>query len=298
MNVTTFNDPFERPLVADMGQAEFNKLAVAPLFDYEVRLDELDEHLARGREAFSDEHGSFEYPFKRLRLEAGATGELQHQLVFVDRKNSAAFVRYQAMVMNDGTVYFRIVNLPRAVITIERTVFRLQFDVGREADGSLFVNNRFDAPFSLDWFKGDRWQPVDIQQPGMLRHLANTISVVLLAFGYDAMLPTNHRAEVVPATEGKSVEWRRQRTHYTLITHGHPANRAEVGSGARVASDRAGELTRMAHNRRAHYRTLKSARFRYARGKRIFVRAAWVGPKEWRDAGGKQIYRILEPVES
>jgi hypothetical protein len=60
--------------------------------------------------------------------------------------------------------------------------------------------------------------------------------------------------------------------------------------------DSSAELTRMAHNRRAHQRTLRSERFRYARGKTIWVKATWVGPKEWKDAGGRQIYRILEPV--
>jgi len=116
------------------------------------------------------------------------------------------------------------------------------------------------------------------------------------AFLVSANSPNNHIVSVHPAQEGRSVEWVKARTHYTLISHGHPANDAKVTSGTRVAVDRNAELTRMAHNRRAHQRILRSPRFRYARGKTIWVKATWVGPKEWRDQGGRQIYRILEPV--
>jgi hypothetical protein len=125
-----------------------------------------------------------------------------------------------------------------------------------------------------------------------------TSATYVKAFLHDCMSPNIHVAEVRPADEHRSVEWVRARTHYTLITHGHPANRQEVKEGERVQADQQGELTRMAHNRRAHYKTLRHERFRFARGKRIFVKATWVGPKEWRDEGGKQIYRILEPVDA
>jgi hypothetical protein len=95
------------------------------------------------------------------------------------------------------------------------------------------------------------------------------------------------------------VEWIKARTHYTLITHGHPANRKEVAEGERVAGDEKGELIRMAHSRREHWRTYKHERYRFARGQRQLIQATWVGPKEWQDEGGKQIYHILdERIES
>jgi len=133
----------------------------------------------------------------------------------------------------------------------------------------------------------------------MKADLQKLISIIIrhtLSFGLDCMEPNTHMATVHPADERRSVEWVKARTHYTLITHGHPANRKEVQEGERVKGDATGELTRMAHNRRAHYKTLKHERFRFARGKRIFVKATWIGPKEWADEGGKQIYKILEPV--
>src|SRR5262249_22043072 len=115
-------------------------------------------------------------------------------------------------------------------------------------------------------------------------------------FIMDAMLPQVHIAQVQPDQPHRSVEWIKARTHYTLIAHGHPANRTTIKSGERVQVDQQEELKRMAHNRRAHYRTLRHQRFRFARGKQIFVRDTWVGPKEWKDEGGRQIYKILEPV--
>lgn len=114
------------------------------------------------------------------------------------------------------------------------------------------------------------------------------------AFVLDVMSPNVHTAIVSPDAPGRSVEWIKARSHYTLIAHGHPANSKSVAHGASVKVDAEKELTRMAHNRRAHYKTLKHPRYRFARGKMIFVRATWVGPKEWKDEGGKQIYKILE----
>jgi hypothetical protein len=117
------------------------------------------------------------------------------------------------------------------------------------------------------------------------------------AFLEDAQAPTNHIVEVRPNAPGRSVEWVKARLHYTFITHEHEANRKNIVEGSRIKSDHAAELTRAAHNRKAHKRTLRAERFRFARGKTINVKATWVGVKEWQDEGGKQIYRILEPVD-
>jgi hypothetical protein len=119
----------------------------------------------------------------------------------------------------------------------------------------------------------------------------------LAAFALDVMSPNVHTAIVSPDAPGRSVEWIKAREHYTLISHGHPANSKGIAHGATVKAGKDAELTRMAHNRRAHYKTLKHPRFRFARGKRIFVKAAWIGPKEWKAEGGKQIYRILNEQE-
>lgn len=122
------------------------------------------------------------------------------------------------------------------------------------------------------------------------------VLTTLLAFLIDVTKPTNHIVLITPNKPSKSVQWLKARTHYTLITHGHPANRKSVGEKQRVANDAQGELSRLAHNRRAHWRIYRHERYRFAKGDRRWVKAAWIGPKEWQDEGGKQIYRILEPV--
>jgi hypothetical protein len=135
-----------------------------------------------------------------------------------------------------------------------------------------------------------------ISGEGLKRSVKQTL-LMLSTFITDLMLPSNRVAEITPVRgEPRSVEWTKARTHYTIIYHDHPANRPTVRSGDRVRVDENETLTRMAHARRAHYKTLRHDRYRFMRGQRVKVKACWVGPKEWKDAGGRQIYRLLEAV--
>lgn len=116
----------------------------------------------------------------------------------------------------------------------------------------------------------------------------------LLMIGcYEYLAPYNFMALVQPNREGKSIEWTRAREHYTIIHRHHPANNEAVSEGAAITESEAAILKRTAHSRRAHTRLLSSPKFRFKQGLRVFVRACWCGPKEWKDEGGKQIYRIL-----
>lgn len=45
------------------------------------------------------------------------------------------------------------------------------------------------------------------------------------------------------------------------------------------------------HRRRGHYKTLRSERFKHKRGERVWVRPAWVGPREW--VLGGTTYRVV-----
>jgi hypothetical protein len=91
---------------------------------------------------------------------------------------------------------------------------------------------------------------------------------------------------------GKSVEWINARTYYTVVHRRHAANSKSVKHGAIIGDNSA---LRTAHARRAHFRVLRSEKWGASIGRRIMVRACWVGPKEWQDAESKQIYRIFEP---
>lgn len=116
-------------------------------------------------------------------------------------------------------------------------------------------------------------------------------TVLVLCYNY--LAPHAFMAKVTPAKQGKSVEWLKAREHYTVIHRHHAANNSAVREGA-VVSDR-GNIQRLAHSRRAHTKLLKHPRYTFKRGQRIFVRASWVGPKEWKDTAG-QTYQILTPA--
>ena len=58
-------------------------------------------------------------------------------------------------------------------------------------------------------------------------------------------------------------------------------------------SDETGErvISRRAHRRRGHYRTLKAKRYGKRVGERVWVRPTWVGPREW--AWGGVQYKVV-----
>ena len=90
---------------------------------------------------------------------------------------------------------------------------------------------------------------------------------------------------------GKSIQWVKAREHYVLLHKNHSANRREAPKLG-VISD-TGNNQRIAHSRRAHYRLLSSPRFKAKQGQKVWIRSAWVGPKEWTDHSG-QIYKIVD----
>jgi hypothetical protein len=89
----------------------------------------------------------------------------------------------------------------------------------------------------------------------------------------------------------RSVEWRKARQHYVLLHKSHEANRKE-SVGKRVIAGGENPV-RAAHSRRAHYRVLRSPKFKHKHGQRVWVASAWVGPREWTDHSG-QIYKIVD----
>jgi len=281
MNLITFNEHFAAVTAAE-GRTRFEKACVAPLFDYPVNrmhvqaaISDLAKNSGMDKEGYAVWH----LPFAIFRAE----------FTLYNRPGEDPVVRYQAMIMADSArIYFRILN---------RDMKRHLFCLELLSDGHSFSVYQWverDKKWSL---RVGNISPHNLSDDDAYFELYRTLIGAVVAFGTDAMSPTLHMASVEPNEPGRSVQWVKARTHYTFISHGHPANSTLVGHGARVSDDRHGELTRMAHSRRAHYKTLKHERFRFKRGQQIFVRATWCGPKEWKDAGGKQIYRILDPSD-
>jgi hypothetical protein len=182
-------------------------------------------------------------------------------------------------------------NRPRVPLPLCLLVTHLRHDPNGKADGAYFYHCSM-------WVR-DEWIPLNFDTSAMsgIQQIVSGSLGALAVFLLDANLPTTHIAEIKPTKKHKSVEWTRARTHYTLITHGHPANRKDLAERTRVVVSRDDELKRMSHDRRGHWRTYRHERYTYARGSTRWIKQAWCGPKEWLDAGGKQVYRILEPVE-
>lgn len=94
-----------------------------------------------------------------------------------------------------------------------------------------------------------------------------------------------------PIPQGKSILWAKAREHFVLLHKSHSANNRE-SVGRHVIQD-GQTVDRVAHSRRAHFRMLRSPKFKHKQGQRIWIQSAWVGPKEWSDKSG-QIYRIVD----
>jgi len=303
MNVVNFNQPFIEALSAfsspNMTDVKRDKLLSrlwnAPLFDVALSKDVLFDTAQR----VTDEQSYLLRPWPFNTLRASLTMVEPTEMNVTQGNNWAM----QELVCMEGVDLCAITMTDGSAVLFmhaHNDPFKRQWVFCCEmfSDGQLAFFGVYDH--KRRWMRPDAFHAW-LARERELDNFKNTMGVILGAmtvsfdaFIASAMSPQVHIATVCPEREHKSVEWRRARTHYTLITHGHPANKTGILAGARVSSDREGELTRMAHNRRAHYRMLRHERYRYARGKRVFVKASWVGPKEWRDEGGRQVYRILE----
>jgi len=101
--------------------------------------------------------------------------------------------------------------------------------------------------------------------------------------------PRNFITRVSPAQPGRSVEWVERKSHYIVLSAEH---NKQILRGGRA--DYSGTITRAMHNRRAHFRRLTAERFKAKRGLTVWVKASWVGPKEWQDRASGNQYKVLD----
>lgn len=281
MNLITFNEHFAAVTTKE-GRARYEKACVAPLFDYvsiKTHTDECVERLVERVGRDDDGTTPFELPFPIMR----ASFKLKNKA-----RDQHPLIRYECMMFAEtASIYFRV----PSERSIKRELYLLQLFEG----GGFEVDHWVDRERS--WRRVYKTHIKTAPEGSSAVELYSQLVGTVVGFCMDAMSPNLHTAAVSPDEPNRSVQWTKARTHYTFISHGHPANKATVGHGERIATNTTDELTRMAHNRRAHVRTLTDKRYRFKRGQQIKVKATWVGPKEWRDEGGKQIYRILEPSD-
>lgn len=121
---------------------------------------------------------------------------------------------------------------------------------------------------------------------------AQRMLVSILKLVRDFQNPHFHLCRITPPIPmGKTILWQKQREHYVLLHKNHPANKPD-SHGKIINSEP--QVLRIAHSRRAHFRILRSPKFKNKVGQKIWIKSAWIGPKEWTDRSG-QIYKIVEP---
>lgn len=298
VNPVTFNDGFERVMAEYPSKemiAVFDGWQTAPLFDY-VTTFEHEQSLLKVSDIEALEE--LKLPFNTFRISISETAVPwktgEHWIGYGTYRTNIIMTKHRGelwLLTEIKELWDRDAKTPKIVLPLYQLITNLSHDPNGKAEGAYFYKNSL-------WAHG-RWQKLsklDQEDHGIKQLVSGTMGA-LAAFLFDANMPSTHVVEVRPDKPNKSIQWVKARTHFTLITHGHPANQRTVGEGQRVRVDRNEEMKRMAHNRRGHWRTYRHERYRYALGSRRWVKAAWCGPKEWRDEGGRQIYKILEPVD-
>jgi hypothetical protein len=286
MNPITFNDKFAAAIIKHpRGLAEqFTGWQAAPLFDYETTWDK-EQSLLQEPTSLEDVE-QLQWPFPTFRLAMVERNVPDNERV--DGTPSKDYgSHFVASKRSDGTVDLLIWwRNPRDKnkYAIMMHVWTYHTQDGHHTSAALYVP------------KHGGWELPVAMPRDCVATMAGSAIASFASFLLDCSQPSNHIAEVRPCRGTHTVSWQLARTHYTLISHGHPANNARVQERERVAVNQADELKRQSGNRRGHWRTYRHTRFTYARGSRRWVKQTWCGPKEWMDAGGRQIYKILEPV--
>lgn len=306
MNVIRFNEPFEAAIKAwphgtdGMAINPFSKWERSPLFQYFTTRAKEKERVAEMAEGGSRLEAC-DWPFNTFRLSLSQHSEKPWMEKGIEC--GKGYYRIDAVTTKVGERVYILANVIQLydetpeTITMARRYRPLIIYMG---DCYSSLDNPAAYWFKTNTFAGGRWLNGKVAG-----ELSEGVMDSVAGFILDSMVPTNHIAEVRPDEPHRSVEWVKARSHYTLITHGHPANRRSVKHGARVRVDTSEEIRRMSGNRKGHYKQLRHPRYKYALNEKrypdrpkgtIYVRPTWCGPREWRDEGGKQIYKILEPL--
>jgi hypothetical protein len=306
MNIVRFNEPFEAAIKAWPREVEgmelmpFTNWQRTPLFQY-FTTREKEKGMVGSLVGSGNRLEASDWPFDTFRLSVSqhAPGGWEED----GRKCGEGMYRVDMIVtrkMERIYILANIIQLYDETPETKAASRRYNPLICYMADCYTKADNPETYTYRANTFAGGRW--INSKLGG---NLTMGVMDTFAGFIIDSMVPSNHIAMVRPDEPTKSVEWVKARTHYTLITHGHPANKRHVPHGARVASDPDKELRRMAHDRKGHYKQLKHPRYKYALAEKrypdmppgtIYVKPAWIGPKEWRSEGGHQIYKILEPI--
>jgi len=274
MNAVTFNDPFVS-LLENTG-ADRNILQ-CPLIEWNASRNIIPE---TEYNFMANNDGSLRLPFPNFRV----AGRFEH-----GRADDFRLLVFSCAVP------------PSELFPSETLPQHQQFIVAALAEkrGDLVVGCGISPRLKDDYLDCHPWIFRGVGKPEHIEHdselakqISSTLRNDLLLVVADFMNPHLYLCKRrPPLPQGKSILWQKAREHYVLLHKSHAANKREA-IGKNTIQD--GPLIdRAAHSRRAHWRLLRSPKFRHKQGQRICVKYAWIGPKEWTDRSG-QIYRIVE----
>ena len=281
MNPVTFNDAFLKFCAKTSGagiKAKCRQMAESPLIKWEEPTEE-DFKESDFPEAF------FPNSCPRLPFEYFRVDGFYHY-------RGPGFIKFKAWVTQDGmksnspgfSMAFQFertdAGMVRNVLMLASAIFPKQnAEIGHPEIRWVFTH--FDVekglPLKLDMHRDAMWP------------LCGEWLTKLCIDFYNPNLYLCKKHPPIPA--GKSIVWQKAREHYVLLHKTHAANKLESVGKKTIQDDQFAD--RVAHSRRAHFRLLRSPRFRHKQGQRVWVQSAWIGPKEWTDRSG-QIYRIVE----
>ena len=270
MNILNFNNGVHGEWFDRFGMSK--ACAMAPVFyGKDITQAELFGDKAHENLAALLKSGGKLLPFPKTRLWLDANVE--------DRSNGYSSFRYYCEEFADGSIRLLSVAWP-----VKGAASLAAFNLIQK-DGKINLQGFHVSGQWVEWAKLAPW----LKEKALNSCHAHAASAGV--FFAEVQSPANFVARVHPKAQGKSVTWTGCRTHFVVIHKSHPANKPELFAGASVIEDE-GYTNRQAHSRRAHFRVLRSPRFRHKTGQRIWVKSAWIGPREWQQASS--IYRIHE----
>ncbi len=304
MNLMTWNDPFKVGFEngvfkgVDFVMKQREKVLTSPLFIHDLggELWKMEDH-----PYVRDEHNMLRYPFPMFRAS------------LVDHKTIRAIDRANIMAANvirkgkglpelpipefvnfaiDILTIMDVKNQMTAAVWHAKPGFAAPSDWGELLFVSLGMGGSKISNVKMFYLPWRRFMKAgDLKDQEYVNYMAGLGDEFLSKFCIDWMNPHFFPASVQPKTQGKSVQWLEARTHYVLV---HKSSQSHKGNTGKARSTKE-EIQRQAVSRRAHWRYLRSERFRLKKGQWVHVKSCWVGPESWEGESG-QIYKLCREM--
>lgn len=280
MNPITFNEPFEDLCRTRHFDTELKEILGAAMKSPLVLWENSSDPFTQAAfDAASEENGLPKLPFSSFRADVTFNQE------------DGSKIRTRMVIWSDGGIVMCFTRIIGCASPQSGTRIAMKGLMEKDLIIMAAFSENGGRHIRTFWKKTGR---AASDAPQKIQGVIHALTVGMLAhLAVDFSNPHFHLCRKNTPEDGvpRSVEWKKAREHYVLLHKSHAANKKDA-VGKHVIEG-GGTLERSAHSRRAHYRMLRSPRFRHKVGQRVWVASAWVGPKEWTDRSG-QIYKIVD----